>query len=395
MSLIKHYYFSILLMASLLLGGLFGWLYPSESHVIKPMGDLLLNLILTVMVPLIFFSLSGAMLTLKQHHQTGRLVKKNLLVFLGMGMVAAIFSLFLLKTFPLVISPLASTPSLNIASRSILENLVAMLSVEKFSDLFSHQHILALMIFAMLVGVASPKKILDFLKTGETLCMKVFSYVMYYAPIGFFAYFANMVADLGPKILSQYAGIAGLYYSFVLLYFFGFYSLLAYWVGGIAVFWKNVWLPASTALATCSSLASIPANLEASKRMGITPEIYETSIPLGTLLHKEGSIIGGMFKIAFLMAAFHMSFSGLMVCVLAVGVSLLVGTVMGAIPGGGMLGEMLILATYGFPSEALVSIVAISIIIDPLATMLNATGNTIAALVIDRRMKKISSVQID
>lgn len=382
-------------MASLLLGGLFGWLYPSESHVIKPMGDLLLNLILTVMVPLIFFSLSGAMLTLKQHHQTGRLVKKNLLVFLGMGMVAAIFSLFLLKTFPLVISPLASTPSLNIASRSILENLVAMLSVEKFSDLFSHQHILALMIFAMLVGVASPKKILDFLKTGETLCMKVFSYVMYYAPIGFFAYFANMVADLGPKILSQYAGIAGLYYSFVLLYFFGFYSLLAYWVGGIAVFWKNVWLPASTALATCSSLASIPANLEASKRMGITPEIYETSIPLGTLLHKEGSIIGGMFKIAFLMAAFHMSFSGLMVCVLAVGVSLLVGTVMGAIPGGGMLGEMLILATYGFPSEALVSIVAISIIIDPLATMLNATGNTIAALVIDRRMKKISSVQID
>ncbi len=395
MSLIKHYYFSILLMISLLLGGLFGWLYPSESHVIKPMGDLLLNLILTVMVPLIFFSLSGAMLTLKQHHQTGRLVKKTLLVFLGMGMVAAIFSLFLLKWFPLVISPLASAQSPDIASRSILENLVAMLSVEKFSDLFSHQHILALMLFAMLVGVASPKKILDFLKTGESLCMKVFSYVMYYAPIGFFAYFANMVADLGPKILSQYAGIAGLYYSFVLLYFCGFYSLLAYWVGGIAVFWKNIWLPASTALATCSSLASIPANLEASKRMGVAPEVYETSIPLGTLLHKEGSIIGGMFKIAFLMAAFHMSFSGLMVCVLAVGVSLLVGTVMGAIPGGGMLGEMLILATYGFPSEALVSIVAISIIIDPLATMLNATGNTIAALVIDRRMKKTSSVQVD
>lgn len=395
MSLIKHYYFSILLMVSLLLGGLFGWWYPAESHVIKPMGDLLLNLILTVMVPLIFFSLSGAMVTLKLHHQTGRLVKKILLVFLGMGLVASLFSLYLLKWFPLDAFPIPNSQTPDIASHLILENMVAMLSVEKFSDLFSHQHVLALMIFAMLVGVASPKKVLDFLKTGEMLCMKVFSYVMYYAPIGFFAYFANMVADLGPKVLSQYAGLAGLYYGFVLLYFFGFYSLLAYWVDGMVVFWKNVWLPASTALATCSSLASIPANLEASKRMDVAPEVYETSIPLGTLLHKEGSIIGGMFKIAFLLAAFHMNFSGLMVCLLAIGVSLLVGTVMGAIPGGGMLGEMLILATYGFPSEALVSIVAISIIIDPLATMLNATGNTIASLVIDRRLKKTKRLKPD
>ena len=122
--------------------------------------------------------------------------------------------------------------------------------------------------------------------------------------------------------------------------------------------------------------------------MRIAPEVYETTIPLGTLLHKEGSIIGGMFKIAFLMAAFHLSLTGFLVCMLAIAVSLLVGTVMGAIPGGGMLGEMLILAAYGFPSEALVAIVAISIIIDPLATMLNATGNTIASLVIDRRLKK-------
>ena len=118
--------------------------------------------------------------------------------------------------------------------------------------------------------------------------------------------------------------------------------------------------------------------------MGIEEEIYETSIPLGTLIHKDGSIIGGVFKIAFLFAAYHMDFSGLYVYASAIGVSLLVGTVMGAIPSGGMIGELLILSLYGFPSSALITIAAISIIIDPIATLLNVTGNTISTLIISR-----------
>jgi len=68
----------------------------------------------------------------------------------------------------------------------------------------------------------------------------------------------------------------------------------------------------------------------------------------------------------------------------ALGVSLLVGTVMGAIPSGGMLGELLILSVYGFPPSVLIAIAAISIIIDPLATLLNVTGNTVSSMMIAR-----------
>ena len=68
----------------------------------------------------------------------------------------------------------------------------------------------------------------------------------------------------------------------------------------------------------------------------------------------------------------------------AVGVSLLVGTVMGAIPSGGMLGELLILSIYGFPPSALLVIAAISIIIDPMATLLNVTGNSVSSMLIAR-----------
>jgi Na+/H+-dicarboxylate symporter len=57
---------------------------------------------------------------------------------------------------------------------------------------------------------------------------------------------------------------------------------------------------------------------------------------------------------------------------------------MGAIPSGGMLGELLILTVYGFPSSVLIAIAAISIIIDPLATMLNVTGNSVSSMMIAR-----------
>ena len=252
---------------------------------------------------------------------------------------------------------------------------------------------LALIVFSVLVGLAvattgeKGKLFATFLQSGEEIFMRVFSFIMYYAPIGFFAYFAVLVSELGPKLMESYVRITVIYYMSSLVYFIAAYTFYAYLAGntaGIRTFWKNVWLPATTAIATCSSAASIPANLIATKKMNVSPEIYETAIPLGTIIHKDGSVIGGVFKIAFLFGIFHLDFSGVTVLLTALGVSLLVGTVMGAIPSGGMLGELLILTIYGFPPSVLIVIAAISILIDPLATMLNVTGNSVSSMMIAR-----------
>jgi len=217
--------------------------------------------------------------------------------------------------------------------------------------------------------------------------MRVFSLIMYYAPIGFFAYFAVLVSQLGPQLIESYLRIAIIYYVSSLIYFVIAYTWYAYMAGsitGVKIFWKNVFLPMITSIATCSSAASIPANLVAAKNMQVSPEIYETTIPLGAIIHKDGSVIGGMIKIAFLFGIFHLNFTGISVILTALGVSILVGTVMGAIPSGGLLGELLILTVYGFPSSVLIAIAAISIIIDPPATMLNVTGNTVSSMMIAR-----------
>jgi Na+/H+-dicarboxylate symporter len=162
---------------------------------------------------------------------------------------------------------------------------------------------------------------------------------------------------------------------------------------GIKQFWQNIFLPMLTSLATCSSAASIPANITATKKMNVPSQIYDTVIPLGAILHKVGSVLGGMIKIAFLFSLFHLPFTGVSVWLTAILVSLLVGTVMGAIPSGGMLGEMLILSFYGFPPQALIMIAAISLIIDPLATMLNVTGDTVCSMLVSKLVGAVKHFQ--
>ncbi len=391
---LKSFIFPVILLSAMLLGGLTGHLLGKDALVLKPLGDIFLNLIFTAIVPLIFFSVSSAIARAGSLGKLGKIMSSMTIVFLFTGTVAAIFSLFVVSIFPPAQDVyLQLTQPDKIESLSFANQLVGIFTVPEFSKLLSQNHILALIVFSILVGLSvsnlgeKGKLFAEFLHSGEEIFMRVFSLIMYYAPIGFFAYFAVLVSELGPQLIESYVRVAVLYYSTGLVYFFVVFTVYAYLAGktqGIKLFWQNIFLPLVTSLATCSSAASIPANLAAAKKMRVPAEIYETTIPLGAIIHKDGSVIGGVFKIAFLFGIFHMDFSGALVIITAFGVSLLVGTVMGAIPSGGMLGELLILSVYGFPPSVLIAVAAISIIIDPIATMLNVTGNTVSSMMIAR-----------
>lgn len=387
------YYFSIILLASILLGGLTGYIFGKDAQRLKPLGDIFLDLILTGITPLIFFSVSSAIAKAGSLKKIGKILLYMSIIFVFTGVIAAIYSLIVLELFPPakgVYLPLVDTPP--IPGVSFSKQLAGIFTVSDFSKLLSHNNILPLMIFSILVGLAvasakKGKKLVGFLQAGENIFMRVFSLIMYYAPIGFFAYFASLVGELGSTLMESYIKITAIYYAAGLLYFLVAFTGYAYFAGkmeGVSLFWKHVFLPMTTSIATCSSAASIPANLVATEKMQVPSEIYETVVPLGAMIHKSGSVMGGVFKIAFLFGIFHMPFAGVSVLLTALGVSLLVGMVMGAIPSGGMLGELLILNIYGFPSSVLIAIAAISIIIDPLATMLNVTGNTVSAMMIAR-----------
>lgn len=391
---IHAYIFPLILISSIILGGLMGSFFSQKAQMLKPIGDIFINLIFTMIVPLLFFSVASAIAKSGSVGRLRRILSCMAIVFLIMSIVSAIYGLLIVKLFP----PAQGVYlPLKIAGQEHLPNIasqiVGIFTVSEFAKLLSHEHMLALIMFSIITGLAvtmtgdEGKPFAKLLQSGELIFMQAFSIIMYFAPFGFFAYFAVLVSELGSQLIEIYFRIAVLYYLAALIYFVIAYTGFAYLAGnmaGIKLFWKNVLIPASTAIATCSSAASIPVNLIAALRMGVPAEIYETTLPLGAFIHKDGSVIGGVFKIAFLFGIFHLSFSGLSVLSLAFFISILVGTVMGAIPSGGMLGELLILTVYGFPPSVLIAVAAISIIIDPPATLLNVTGNTVSSLMITR-----------
>jgi Na+/H+-dicarboxylate symporter len=210
---------------------------------------------------------------------------------------------------------------------------------------------------------------------------------MYYAPIGLGCYFASVIGQLGPQILEGYLKSFVLYVIVAIIVYFGLFTLYAFIAGGregIRSFWTNAVTPSITALATCSSAACIPVNLEYVKKMGVPKDIAETVIPLGANTHKDGSVIGGVLKVVFLFGLFGYNMTSIPAVLSIIFTGFLVGAVMGAIPGGGMIGEMLIISVYGFPPEVLPIIAVISTIIDAPATLLNSTGNTVCSMMVTR-----------
>lgn len=381
----QRYVYPVLLLLSIILGGLFGHYCGEWISYLTPIAEIFLNLIFTTVVPLIFFSVAASMTKFKTGEELSRTLLRFFGGLVGLAAVAAIVMLGFVMMFP--VHPTVKLPQLsNVASTPVnfLSKLPSLLTVPQIGQLFSTEHMLPLILFAMLLGLSAKRidksgHFIAWLSSAEQVFVQIFAWIMRAAPLGFFAYFAGIVHQLGPQILDSYLQVSILYYVVSLMYLGIVFTAYVYFFGGSPrLFWSKAWLPGLTALATCSSAAAIPPNVEAVKQLGLPSATAETLIPLGTVLHKQGSIMGAVVKIAFLFALFHIPMSGFLTLFSLVVIAMIMGTVMGAIPSGGMLGELFILSVYGFPTSALFLIATISIIIDPPATLLNVLGNTLA-----------------
>lgn len=398
MSVLKNYRFTIFLLGGILLGGLSGILFGEQASVVKPIGDIFLNLMFVLIVPLVFFSISSSICNMKQSNTVKKVIVNIILVFLFTAIISAFVAYFL----TLIYNPLeninkediiSSLPEQSIRQISSADIIVNTLTVSDFQLLFTKSNLLPLIIFSIFLGLATAfsrekgKLIADFLNAGTNVIMKMMQIIMKAAPIGLGCYFADTVGQLGNQILEGYMQVFFLYLLLTIISYFGLNSLYIYLSGGrkaLAVFWKNMINPSLMAIATSSSAACIPVNIEASKKMGVPESIAETVIPLGTNIHKDGSVMAGIIKITFLLTIFGQELTSSSNIFMIIGVALLVGAVMGAIPSGGMTGELLICSIFGFSPQLAGTLMIISTIIDIPATLINSTGNVTCSVMVTR-----------
>ncbi len=402
---LKNYGATLLLLAGIALGALCGAFWPAAAHAVKPVGDLFLNLIFVMIVPLVFFSTASSICKLRGSGMLGRTVLAILAVFLGMSLVAAIVGLLGTARVSLVLPTEwdivsgAAAEGAGYGTVPMGEAIVGALTASDFSLLLSKEHMLALVIFSALfgyaVGAAGEKgaAMERFILSGSEVMMKMVSLVMVLAPIGLGCYFAHTIASVGASLLGGYLRVLLLYLALTLLFFFVINSLYVFCAGEgglrgrletLKRYWIHIWEPSATAAGTVSSAATMPCAMAASKRMGVAPEIAESVIPLGTNIHKDGSVLGAVFKIVFLMALCGRPFGGAGTVLAIVGVALLEAVVLSAVPSGGLTGEVFICSVMGFPPEMVGIIVVIGTLIDIPATLLNVNGNVVASLLVDR-----------
>ena len=401
---LKNYKSTIILLAAIIIGAIVGIVLQDKAAVLKPFGDIFLNLMFIVIVPLIFFSITSSIAKMKQPKRIGKVMISIVVAFIITSLIAVFVGVF--STFKISLVDVSDGEQIKSTlveetketeeseeekeEPTILERTVDVLTVNDFQKLLSRNNIIAIIVVSIMVGIAihmagdKAEAFEKFIYSGNEVIMNLVKIIMYYAPIGLGCYIAALIGTFGSTIAVGYLKTFVIYTVVCLAFYVIVYSLYAFIAGGVKglkAYWKNILTPTVTALGTCSSAASIPANADAAKKIGVSDDIAETMIPLGTSFHKDGSIIGSVFKIMFLVCLFGTSPSLLQV----IGVALIANLLITGVPiGGGTISEMMIITMMGFPVAALPILTIIATVIDAPATVLNVIGDSASSMLVAR-----------
>lgn len=402
--IIKNYKSTLILLSSVIIGAIFGLIFKEKAEVVKPLGDLFLNLLLVIIVPLIFFTITSSISKMREKKRLSKILGSTIIVFLLTSVIAVLVGFASTAMVNLVdtkdTDAIREVFDNNIKEEvelNLLERTVSVLSTDQFVNLLSTNNLIALIVMSVLLGIAinkageKGKRVAELFDSFAEVMYKLIGIIMLYAPIGLGCYFASLVGTLGATIAVGFLKTFVVYLIVSLLFMLVFYSLFAFISAGkkgVIAFWKNIIPSALTSLGTCSSAASVPVNIECTKNIGVPNDIAETTVSLGTSFHKDGSTIGSVFKIMFLVCLFGTTLTTIGAVSKVIGVALIATLLVTAVPiGGGTISEMLIISLMGYSTAALPILTIIATIIDAPATLLNVVGDSASAMLITRSVE--------
>lgn len=393
-SFFRTYGFLSAMLLAIVLGCVLGALWPGATC-LAPLGTIFINLMFCIVVPLVFCSLSSSIACMKSPKRAGRIMGTTLLVFIVTGLIAAVIMLFAMRLYPPVLEPWADAAAGAVDEQaSVAQLLVNFFTVEDFAALLSRRAMLPLIVFSLLIGFGvnlsggADCLTAKVLQDMTNCLLKVVSLISYYAPVAFFGFFASLVATYGAQITAAYGRAMLVYYPLCFVYALVAFPLYAYLGGkkeGVRVMRRHILRPAVTALGTCSSVATIPTNMEVAKETGISKDVSNIVVPLGATMHMDGSAMSAIIKVAFLFGMFGQDFTTGR-AILAIIVAVFSSVAMSGIPGGGGTGE-LVLCSIFFPDHLAVAFpiaLALGNLVDPPATMVNSAGDYVVSFIVSR-----------
>ncbi len=394
-SIFRNYLFLGIMLLCMILGAVAGALFPQFGKAIKPFGTVFINMMFCIVVPLVFASISSAVANMGSRKRAGKIMGVTIGTFVVTGAIAAVIMFVLVKLFPPVLSAWTELPKEEIGDYATLSDMIVnFFTSSDFVGLLSRKAMLPLIVFSLLFGFAvnlnggKETPVGKFLDDLTNVMLKFVKLVTYYAPVAFFAIFADLVATYGEQIMEGYGRALILYYPLCFVYIFTAFPIFARFGGGkgaVKTMFRHIIKPAVVSLGTCSSVATIPTNMEEAKATGISKDVSDMVLPLGATMHMDGSCFSCVLKIAFVFGVTGQDLGfGMLIPIVLVAVLSSVG--MSGVPGGGYIGEYIICSIF-FPDSMEIAfpiLVAIGNLVDPPATMINASGDYVVSYIVSR-----------
>ena len=392
---LKNYWFILCMLTGIIAGCLVGAFAPSFGKKIEFLGTVFINMMFCIVVPLVFSSIAGAVANMKSRRRAGKIMGVTVATFVITGAIAAVIMFLLIQVFPPVLTPWTELQAEEMGEYATISDMIVnFFTASDFVGLLSRRAMLPLIVFSILFGFAvnlnggSETLVAKFLEDLTNVMLKFVKIVTYYAPIAFFAIFADLVASYGPQITEAYGRALLLYYPLCFVYIFTAFPLFAWFGGGkgaAKVMFSKLFRPAAMSFGTCSSVATIPTNMEVAEETGIPKDVSNIVVPLGATMHMDGSAMSAIIKVAFLFGMFGQDFTTGR-AILAIIVAVFSSVAMSGIPGGGGTGE-LVLCSIFFPEHLAVAFpiaLALGNLVDPPATMVNSAGDYVVSFIVSR-----------
>ena len=407
-SFLKNYGFLILMLIGIVAGCIVGAIWPAVEEVVdgeavvvvkgatvlEPLGTVFLNLMFCIAVPTVFCSIASAIANMQSAKRAGKIMGVTIATFLVTAAIAAVITYIVVRLIPPVTGEYDLIEGEVGGTLGVADMIVNFFTKPDFTELWSRKAILPLIVAAVLFGFGvqaaggAETKTAKLLEDVTNCIMKTFKIITYYAPIGFFGFFAYLIAYHGSDLIGDYGRALVIYYVLSFVYMFISFPLYARFGGGkgaARVMFSKLFRPAAMSFGTCSSVATIPTNMEVAEETGISKDVSNIVVPLGATMHMDGSAMAAIIKVAFLFGMFGQDFTTGR-ALLAIIVAVFSSVAMSGIPGGGGTGE-LVLCSIFFPEHLAVAFpiaLALGNLVDPPATMVNSAGDYVVSFIVAR-----------
>ena len=374
----------------------FAGLGDFTASYLKPFGDIFVNLLKFIVVPVVLFSMIDGILSMGDMKKVGSVGIKTIVYFLCTTAIACVIGLVLANIF----NSAGLFPNLADAAQSaeyeakeyggFMSTLVSIFPTNMWQS-FSNANMLQVIVIALFFGgsimAAGEKAKLcrDIVSSFYSVIEKLMGFVISLAPIGVFTYMAWVVATQGASILGSLALVLLCAYIGYIIHAVVVYSVSAKAFAGInpITFFKGASAAMIFAFTSTSSAATLPVSKECADNMGAEGDISSFVLPLGATINMDGTAIYQCVATVFLAscAGMHLTISQMALVVVTATLAS-IGTA--GVSGAGMIMLAMVLEAIGIPVSYIGLIVAVDRLFDMGRTCLNVTGDIACSLCVPK-----------